>query len=136
MAGFKSKKFILNAPASEVSIFLSDFNNFTGFIPEQVKDWRLENDELIFQAPMVGEVRFRYDERLVNYVSVVSHISYGGMNTDLKLYFDLKDDGAQTQARVHLDAEVPLMYSMMLSNPINNILNLIADRLVVYYNNK
>lgn len=134
MAGFKSKKFTLNAPASEISAFLSDFSNFTGFIPEQVKDWRLENDELIFVAPMIGEIRFRYDERLTNYVSVVSHIAYGGMNTDLKLYFDLKDNGNETPSRVHLDAEVPMMYSMMLSNPVNNMLNMIADKLVAYYN--
>lgn len=134
MASFKSKKITLLAPAEKVSEFLSDFNHFTGFIPEQVKDWRIENDELIFIAPMVGEIRFKYDERLHNYVSIISHLSYGGMNTDLKLYFDLKDSGSETLARIFLEAEVPLMYSMMLSNPVNNMLNLIADKLVAHFN--
>jgi len=49
MTEFISERVEVTAPRSDVYNFLSDFTNFEHLMPEQIKNWKADEDRLLFQ---------------------------------------------------------------------------------------
>lgn len=106
---------------------LCNFNNFVKYMPEQVKDWQVTEDYCQFSVPGITTLKLSISEK-INY----SRISYAANNdknipVNMVIYLDSNGDG--TDLHADIDAEIPIFLSAMVKKPLQNLVDMIADRI-------
>jgi hypothetical protein len=133
MAGYESKDVLLNADRSSVYGFLSDFRNFNELIPSQVKDWEATADWCSFKAEGAGQVKLKYKSRSLDLIEIEPDMNLP-VSGEITLFVKLSDKLPKTLATVGANVSIPPMFSMMLSRPLKNLLEMIAAALEKHYN--
>lgn len=128
MAEFESKKVTLNKDRQSVFEYLSDFHNFEGVMPPDIKNWRVDGDSCSFEVSSVGQITLRYSQKKLEKIIIVPELQMG-KGVDLSLFITLEELGLQTKAQVGIETTINPMMRMMLSRPLNNLVNVIADKL-------
>lgn len=133
MAEYESKDVLLNADRNTVYSFLSDFRNFNELIPSQVKDWEATADFCSFKAEGAGQVKLRYKSRSQDLIEIEPDMNLP-VSGSIVLFVSLEDKLPKTKASVGANVSIPPMFSMMLSRPLKNMLEMIATALEKHYN--
>jgi len=133
MAEYESKDVLLNADRNSVYGFLSDFRNFNELIPSQVKDWEATAEWCSFKAEGAGQVRLKYKSRSQDLIEIQPDMNLP-VSGEITLFVKLSEKLPKTLATVGANVSIPPMFSMMLSRPLKNLLEMIATALEKHYN--
>lgn len=133
MAEYESKNVLLNADRANVYTFLSDFRNFNELIPDKVKDWEATAESCSFKAEGAGQVKLRYKSKSHELIEIEPDMNLP-VSGEIVLFVKLDDQLPKTKAIVGAHVSIPPMFKMMLSRPLKNLLEMIAEALEKHYN--
>ena len=132
MKKFESKQVILKASAQNVYAFLSDLSNLSKFMPEQVTNWQATADTCSFTIQNMTSLSMRVKERIP--FERIDVIPDGKSPFDFKLQLFLySETDLQSKASFIFNADLNPVFSMMASKPLQNLVNLMADKLEKYF---
>lgn len=125
---FRSHKVELPVPVEKAYLFLRDLNNFQQLMPEQIINWQSAEDSCSFDIKGMAHISLKRGEILPD--RQVRIISMPGNPIDLEIRGNLEkltDKG--TSATIELTADLSPMLQLMVSGPLQNLVNIMADRL-------
>lgn len=116
----------VQAKDQEIYAKLCNLNHLAKFLPEQIKDWQSTEDYCQFSIPGITTLKLSIDEK-----TEFSKVKYAANNdknipVSLSVFLDSKDDGTDLHAEI--EAEIPIFLSAMVKNPLQNLVDMIADR--------
>jgi carbon monoxide dehydrogenase subunit G len=126
---FLSHKVQLAVPAEKAFAFLSDLNNLERLMPEQVINWQSTETSCSFDIKGMAHINL---ERAEIVLHKMIHIISGLDNPiDIEFRCNLETVGTdQTTAWIELTADLSPMLKMLASGPMQNLVNIMADKLV------
>jgi carbon monoxide dehydrogenase subunit G len=126
MTHLESNKVVIRQKPEEVFRFLSDFNNIGSLMPEQVENFRVEDDTCTFTIKGMATLGLAYAQKTP--VSKVEMKSHGKVPFDFVLSCNIEPIGEETAVSLHLDAALNPFLKMMAEKPLTNFLNMLAVR--------
>lgn len=128
MAEFKSTELKINAPQEKIFAFLSDFNNFEKLMPDQVVNWSSTTDSCSFTIQGMAELAMRVDKK--EEFHFISYASEGKSPFPFQLEFSVsKEEEVLCSVQSRLEAKLNPMLKMMASRPLQNLVNLLVEKL-------
>ena len=127
MTRIESEKMVVNNPATDVFIFLNDFNNFQKFMPEQVTNWASTSDDCSFTIQGMAKLTMKFAEKIP--YTELQIVPNGKAPFDFKLYCMIEDQGAASAVQLLFDADLNPFLKMMAEKPLRNFLNLLVKKL-------
>lgn len=121
------KKIHVQAKDSEVFAKLCNCNNFGKFLPEQIKDWESTADYCKFSIPGVATLMLNIQEK-VEFSKVVFAAS-NDKHIPVNITLNLAGQGDGTDVNAEIEAEVPSFLSGMVQKPLQNLVDMIADKI-------
>jgi hypothetical protein len=132
----KSPQTQIEAPVSTVYAFLCNFNNFSNLMPEQVTNWKSTPESCSFTIQGMGDFGLKISERVTDRLIVIIPDIGKPMPFAFKLICELASlPENKTDALIEIDTEMPPMIAMMAGRPLQNLVNVLAQRLQEYYAN-
>lgn len=126
---FSSEWKTIDAPAETVFNFVSDLNNLGKLMPEQVINWESTADTCSFTIKGMANIQMRVVSRIpARYIGLEPE---GKAPFDFKIDIDFKGKGEQSETQVKLDATLNPMLAMMAKRPLQNLVNIIVQKLGV-----
>ncbi len=123
---FKSPLKLVPAAADEVYNFISDLRNFEPLMPDQVEEWSAERDRCEFTISGLSTFTMEIVER--NKDKVI--LSSGDITpVDFELKCNILESKETTQVEIELEAELSPMIKMMASRPLQNLVDIMAEKL-------
>jgi hypothetical protein len=118
----------LNVPADMAFSYLSDLNNLQHLMPEQVINWQSTDKSCSFDIKGMAHINL---ERATTIPGKLIHIISGPDNPlDIEFRCKLEGQGnAQTSAWIELTADLSPMLKLMASGPMQNLVNIMAEKL-------
>ena len=104
---------------------LCNLSYFEKFLPEQVKDWEAGEDYCQFAIPGVATMRLTIAEKSESKI-IYTASNDKNIPVSIAIFMDGQDDG--TDLHADIDAEVPIFLSAMVKKPLQNLVDMIADR--------
>ncbi|MFO7658246.1 MAG: SRPBCC family protein [Bacteroidales bacterium] len=113
--------------------FLSDFNNFTAFVPaDKIKDWKATDSSCSFNVDVVGEVGIKTIEK-----EPYKLIKLSGDEKSKFAFFlwiQLKNIEPQdTMIKLTIHADINPMLQMLAKNPLQKVVDLLVDQIIGYF---
>ncbi len=128
MTKFESKRVIVNAPCEKVFDFMTDFNNFEKLLPGKVSDWKATKDSCSFKIEGIGNLSMRIASKTpCKQIHIVSD-NNNPVNYTLDCYF-YNYGKEQCEAELVFDAELNSFMKMIASDPLQNFVNILADKI-------
>ncbi|PKP51149.1 MAG: hypothetical protein CVT92_13535 [Bacteroidetes bacterium HGW-Bacteroidetes-1] len=113
---------------NDVFNFASDLNNMGILMPEQVINWKADTDTCSFTIKGMTNLSLRLDEIRPN--RLIRLVPNGKSPFEFDLVMHFREIGEeQTQIKVELNAELNPMLAMMAKRPLQNLVNIIAEKL-------
>ena len=132
MTTYESTIKTISSAEEVVFNILSDFTNLEKIqdkLPESdaIKDLAFDRDSCSFQLSGMGKVGFRITSREA-YNTIVLKTEYLPVEAEARI--DLQGSGAkETQMKLSLSAELPMMIKMMLDKKLKEGIDLLAGKL-------
>ena len=104
---------------------LCNLSYFEKFLPEQVKDWEAGEDYCQFAIPGVATMRLTIAEKTESKI-VYTASNAKNIPVSIAIFMDGKEDG--TDLHADIDAEVPIFLNALVKKPLQNLVDMIADR--------
>jgi carbon monoxide dehydrogenase subunit G len=125
---FLSHKVQLGVPSEKAFAFLSDLNNLEHLMPEQVINWQSTETSCSFDIKGMAHINL---ERAETVPYKMIRISSGTDNPiDIEFRCNLEPVLTdQTTAWIELTADLSPMLKMLASGPMQNLVNIMADKL-------
>jgi carbon monoxide dehydrogenase subunit G len=132
MTTITSHKKQINAPASTIFDFLSDFNNLKGLMPEKVINWSSTMTTCAFTIDGMAHLNMAFGQNVQNQKIVMVSEGKNPFNYDLNVHIGNLSD---TQSEVHIvfNADMNAMLAMMAKKPLQNFVNILVDSLQEKY---
>lgn len=125
---FQSHKVELPVPVEKAFLFLLDLNNLQHLMPEQVVHWQSTEDSCSFDIKGMAHIALKRGETIQD--RLIRIISEPENPIELEIRVNLeKDIDRQTAATVELTADLSPMLKLLASSPMQNLVNIMADRL-------
>jgi hypothetical protein len=125
---FQSHQVILHVTVEKAFAFLSDLNNFQHLMPEQVINWQSTETTCSFDIKGMAHINLKRDEIIPN--KMIRVISGPDNPLDLEIRGNLEKSGeSETNAIIELIADLSPMLKLMASSPMQNLVNIMADKL-------
>ena len=126
----EGKPATVNANKESVFEFLTDFNNFERLMPDQVVNWKSDEESCSFTIKGMTSISLKYKQKTpFELIDIVpegkSPIKF---NLQIILEEDLTND-QKTVAKVEIDANLNPMMAMLAKKPLENLVNIISERL-------
>lgn len=117
----------INASEKSVFTFLSDLRNFETLMPEQVTDYQADFDRCSFTIKGMADLHLLAVER--NPFHQIKLIPEGKSPFEFELVANIRNVSQQTEVRISMSAELNPMLAMMAKRPLQNLVNIMADKL-------
>lgn len=120
----------IGADKKEVFDFLSDFNHFEKLMPEQIVNWKSDQDACSFTIKGMTSLALKYKDKTPH--SLINIEPDGKSPISFNLRIELVEDALneeQTVAKVLIDADLNPMMAMIAKRPLENLVNVIGERL-------
>ncbi len=128
MATFQSKQVSLNTNNITAYTFLSDFRNFGTVMPEQIKDWQATENSCSFTIPNMANIQMSIKEKIEGQkISIIPDASFA-FPFELSCNFNAISDNT-SNVTIIFDANINPMMSMMVSKPLQNFVDLLAEQI-------
>ncbi|MDR0363420.1 MAG: hypothetical protein LBH92_00115 [Bacteroidales bacterium] len=127
MKKIDSQSVIIEISAQKSYDFISNFNNFEKFLPEQVTNWQATESECSFTIPNVGNVTLRMEKN-----EAVWQIKYVGVSAPapFELLFELEDlSNEKTNLTISAFVEAAAFIVMMINKPVHNFISILLDKI-------
>lgn len=125
---FQSHKVQLQVTVEKAYAFLHDLNNLQKLMPEQIINWQSTEDSCSFDIKGMAHISMERAETIQN--RQVRIISKPENPIDLEIRVNLeKQTGNQTTLWIELTADLSPMLKLMASGPMQNLVNIMADKL-------
>ena len=132
MAKYTSDPTIIKAPCNEVYTFMSDFNNFEKLMPPQVSNWQSDTDTCSFNVEGLSSLSMKINNKVENRsINIISHGS-NPVSYNLDVYFASIDDKS-CEVTIEFDAELNAFMRMLADRPLQNFVNMLAEKLKELY---
>jgi carbon monoxide dehydrogenase subunit G len=123
---FKSPEKKLPASPDKVYDFISDLRNFEPLMPDKVEKWSADRDRCEFTISGLSTFSMEIVERDKNKVVLTS----GDITpVDFELRCNILESKGETQVEIELEAELSPMIKMMASRPLQNLVDIMAEKL-------
>jgi carbon monoxide dehydrogenase subunit G len=127
MTNIKSNKQNIQAPASKIYQFLSDFNNLEKLMPTKVTNWNSTMTTCSFTIDGMATLNMAQGNNKEN---ELVHMKAEGKNPfhyDLNTHISSQGDASEVY--VELNADMNPMVAMMAKKPLANFVNILVDEL-------
>lgn len=132
MKKFESEKVIINTSSENIYNFLADFNNFQKLMPEQIVNWKSTENNCSFTISGMADISMRIQEKIP--FSKIIIVPDGKVPFTFELICDMNEiDKNSTQSQLIFMADLNPMLSMMASKPLQNFVNILAQKLKEYF---
>jgi carbon monoxide dehydrogenase subunit G len=124
----------VTAQQEDVFAFLSDFNNFSGLMPDQVSNWKSTQDNCSFTIQGMGEFGLKITEKVPPSKIVIVPDTGKPIPFTFHLICEMSDaGGGHTEAVIRILADMPPMIAMMAGRPLQNLVNVLAQKLQEHF---
>jgi len=125
---FQSHKVQLPVTVDKAFIFLYDLNNLQKLMPEQVINWQSTESSCSFDIKGMAHLALERAETVPD--KFIRIISGPGNPVDIEIRAQLeKANEIETTAWIELTADLSPMLQLLASGPMQNLVNIMADRL-------
>ncbi len=128
MVKTESNKVVVKASAETLFQFLGNFNNFGKLMPPQVSNYQSTEHECSFNIQGMADIELYTIEKIQ---PTLIHIGARGKTPiplEMKWNFTQLSD-SETQAVLSLEAGLNPVMAMMAKAPLQNFVNMLADKL-------
>lgn len=127
----KSEYKELNKSAEFIFEFLTDFRNFEKLMPEQIANWQADAETCSFEITGMASIQLRIvEKRSPEFLKIVAE---GKTPFPFSLITRLqKKSDILTESFFEIDADVNPVMSMMVKRPLENLVNIMNDKLKDY----
>jgi hypothetical protein len=125
---FRSHLVELMVPADKAYLFLRDLNNLQKLMPEQIINWQSTEGSCAFDIKGMAHINLERAETIEN--KLVRIVSGPDTPLGLEIRENLeKINDSKASAWIELSADLSPMLQLMVSGPLQNLVNIMADRL-------
>jgi hypothetical protein len=125
---FLSQKVELPVPAEKAFLFLADLNNFEKMMPEQIINWQSTEDSCAFDIKGMAHITLQRAETIpCKLVRIISGTD-NPLELEIRGNLDRINDH-QTSAWIELTAVLSPMLQLMVSAPLQNLVNIMAEKM-------
>jgi len=125
----------VKASKEEVFDFLSDFNNFERLMPEQVTGWKSDKDRCTFTIQGMTTITLVYKTKEPFHTLEVEPEGKTPVKFNLLVkLFESENDPDKTTGIIEIDAELNAMMAMIARRPLENLVNVMAEKLNEVFN--
>lgn len=118
----------INKPSGHIYNFLNDFNNFETLMPEQIANWQSDTDTCSFEINNMATIQLRITERQQD--QFIRMVSEGKSPFPIQLNSRLENSGENlTNFYFEIDADVNPMIGMMVKKPLQNLVEIMGQKL-------
>ena len=120
----------VDIPASHEAVFhfLADMNNYREMMPEQVINWRSTSEECEFDIKGMAHIGLVKSGEVPGRSVEISSKPDNPLELSLKAFVEPSGVSAST-AWIQLTASLSPILQMMASAPLQNLVNIMADKL-------
>jgi hypothetical protein len=118
----------INNAREKVFLFLSNLNNFEKLMPEQVINWKSDEDNCSFTIKGMTDLSLRISKRNPDSEIIIIPGDKAPFNFSLICRLDEPAAG-RTVAQIIFNAELSTMMEMLAKNPLQNFVNMLASKL-------
>ncbi|MCK4631353.1 MAG: SRPBCC family protein, partial [Bacteroidales bacterium] len=132
MTKFESRIGKLNTSGEKAFDFLSDFRNFSRFIPaDKIKEWEASTEQCKFTVEGVGKVGLKIIEKEPNKLVKITGDSTAGL--EFFFWIQIKEIGEKdTRVKLTIKADLNPMMKMVAAKPLKSFVNLMIDKIEEY----
>ncbi|MFH0864578.1 MAG: hypothetical protein V1904_00175 [Bacteroidota bacterium] len=128
MTRIESDAALINKTQERVFGFLNDMNNFGKLMPEQVIKWKSDKDRCTFTIKGMADISLKITERIPSSKILMTS------DDETPLQFTLEceiSEAAENQSygRIIMYAELNAMTEMLAKSPLQNFVNILAEKL-------
>ncbi len=132
MTTINSHKKQINAPASTIFDFLSDFNNLKALMPEKVVNWSSTMTTCAFTIDGMAHLNMAFGQNIQNQKIAMVSEGKNPFNYDLNVSIGKLSD-SQSEVHIVFNADMNAMLAMMAKKPLQNFVNILVDSLQEKY---
>ncbi len=124
----ESDKVIINCKPEKVYNFISNFDNFTKLLPEQVENWQSTGDSCSFEVKGLATVGLRIIGK--EPFSKVSMQGEGKLPFNFTLDANiLETTQQQCEVQLVINSDMSQFIALMAAKPLQNFVDLLAGKL-------
>ncbi len=123
----KSEFTEIGSTSEQLYTFLNDLRNFEKLMPEQIRNWVADSDSCSFEIEKMATIELRIIERKP--YSSLQIAGEGKTPFPLQLRAIIKESGEQSSISFEIEAEVNSMMSMMVKRPLQNLVDILGQKL-------
>ncbi len=132
MTEFISDRLVVNASCNKVYSFLSDFTNFEQLMPDQIKNWKADQDTCSFTIEGLADLSMRIASK--NPHKNIHIIADGKNPIDYTLdCFFFENEGDSCKVELVFNAELNPFIKSVASRPLQNFVNMLATKLQEHF---
>ncbi|SDM61005.1 hypothetical protein SAMN05421813_1173 [Daejeonella rubra] len=121
-------KVSINKPVNEVFDFLSDLNNHQQLMPENIYNWSSTKDEAKFTIQNMAKLALKVSSITKNKEIIVKPSEEAPFELELK--WTVTEDGeGKTEATYTISADLNMMMKMIVSGPLQKLVDHEANAL-------
>ena len=128
MKHFESKPIVVNSPAVAVYSRFSDFNNMRNIMPDRVEEFSSTQSTCTFKLKGLPDITLDMIETVPN--SKIVYATHDQKPVDIKMGITIMEvDSTTSKIVMYIDAMVDGVIGAMLSKPLQNMLDMMAEKL-------
>jgi len=132
MTKFESRIGKLDTSGEKAFSFLSDFRNFSRFIPaDKIKEWEASTEQCKFTVEGVGKVGLKIIEKEPYKLVKITGDSTAGL--EFFFWIQIKEIGKKdTRVKLTIKADLNPVMKMAAAKPLKSFVNLMVDKIEEY----
>lgn len=129
MTKFESRIGKLDTSGEKAFVFLSDFRNFSRFIPaDKIKEWEASAEQCKFTVDGIGKAGLKIIEKEPNKLVKISGDGTAGL--EFFFWIQIKEIGENdTRIKLTIKADLNPMMKMVAAKPLKSFVNLMIDKI-------
>jgi hypothetical protein len=125
---FRSHMIELPVSAEQAQSFLLDLNNLRHLMPEQIINWQSTEDSCAFDIKGMAHITLQRAETIPEKLVRVISGSENPLELEIRLNTEKIND-TRCSAWIELGAVLSPMLQLMVSGPLQNLVNIMAEKL-------
>ena len=117
----------INHSIDRVYDFLTNFNNFEPLMPEQITNWKSDNNSCSFTIQGMADISLTFGEKVPK--SFVKLVPLGKVPFSFSLGLKIIEDNDSTIVKIEVDADLNPMMAMTAKRPLENLVNVMASNI-------
>jgi len=131
MVTIESDRVEVNNSHTNTFVFLSDFNNFEGLMPDQITGWESTSDECSFNIKGMASIGMKIEDTVDGREVRIKSTNKSPFRFDLNCFLEGEGDACTTH--LIFESDLNPMLQMMVEKPLASLFNHIMQRLKAHF---